>query len=184
MYLPKLKKHYTETVSPALRAELKMQNFHQIPRVSKVVVNAGLGASIEKSSIWDQAERDLSLLAAQKVVTTLASKSIAGFKIRTGMKIGQKVTIRRDRMYDFITRFVEIAVPRIRDFRGFQESAIDTHGNFSFGIREHTIFPEIQQSEKEAPLSLQVTIVTTAQSHEQGMLLFKKLGFPFMEKDK
>ena len=180
-YIPEMKKLYIEKVVPGLKEALGISNIYALPKISKIVINAGLGASQEKAGLLEQAMRDLTLLAGQRPIFTLAHKSIAGFKIRTGMQIGAKVTLRGNRMYDFLSRFLNIAVPRMRDFRGFMDKSIDGRGNFSFGITEHNIFPEVALADKEQPFSMQVTIVINAKDKEQGKLLLEKFGFPFVK---
>lgn len=174
-----MKKLYLEKVLPELQKELNIANKMAVPKILKIVVNAGLGKAKEQPGLWEQAQRDLALICGAKPVPCKAKKSVAGFKIRRGQLVGQMVTLRGNRMYDFLARFLNVAVPRMRDFRGFAEKSLDQQGNFSFGIPEHTVFPEVTLSEKEQPFSLQVTIVTTAKDQVQGRKLFEKFGFPF-----
>jgi large subunit ribosomal protein L5 len=176
---PLMKKLYNEKVLPELQKDLGLKNSMAVPKLVKIVVNAGLGLAKERPGLWEQAMRDLALICGQKPAVTRARKSVAGFKLRRGMLIGQKITLRGNRMYDFLARFLNVAVPRIRDFRGFSASSVDRQGNFSFGIAEHSVFPEIAMAEKEQPFSLQVTIVSTAGDYEKGRKMLEKFGFPF-----
>jgi len=180
-YIPELKKLYQTKILPELQKNLAITNPMAVPKITKIVVNAGLGKSKEESGLWERAARDLALLTAQKPAMRKARKSVAGFKIRRGMPIGQMITLRGNRMYEFLARFLKIAVPRARDFRGFLPTSLDSQGNFSFGIEEHSIFPEIVLSEKELPFSLEVTIVTNANNKDKGRLLLEKFGFPFIK---
>jgi len=179
-YIPEMKKLYKEEIVPQLQKDLGIANAMAVPRIEKIVVNAGLGLAKEKTALWEQAARDLAMITGQRPVARKARKSVAGFKIRRGMPIGQMVTLRGSRMYDFLSRFLNIAVPRMRDFRGFIKDALDDQGNFSFGFPEHNVFPEVVLADKELTFSLQVTIVMTAKNKEKGQKLLEKFGFPFV----
>ncbi|MBI2484879.1 50S ribosomal protein L5 [Candidatus Uhrbacteria bacterium] len=178
--MTRLKELYTKTVKSALQKELALSNTHQVPSVSKVTVNVGLNAKSGKDSkIAEVVEQTLLRVTGQKPVKTLARQSIAGFKIREGMVVGMVVTLRGGRMWDFLDKLVEVTFPRVRDFRGIPLSCVDAHGNFSYGFREHTAFPEIKSDEIESLHGLQVTITTDAQTHDAGVKLLRALGFPF-----
>lgn len=170
-------------VVPALREQFALQNVHTVPRVLKVTLNAGLGKG-KDAKFADTIVDTLRRISGQQPVRTKARKSIAGFKIREGMVVGATVTLRGDRMWHFIDKLTNVAFARVRDFRGIPESAVDKDGNFNHGFTEHTAFPEIAPDEVESLHGLQITISTTAGSHEKGLALFKGLGFPFVSKQK
>lgn len=174
-----LKDLYQKELLPKLKEEFNFKNNFEVPRVEKIVINAGLGRALLDSKILEQAEKGLAKITGQKPVLTKAKKSIAGFKLREGNIIGAKVTLRRDKMYDFLDRLINLALPRIRDFRGLSVSSFDGHGNYSLGIKEHTIFPEISPDEVSIPFGLQVNIFTTAKDDEKAKRLLELLGFPF-----
>ena len=176
---PRLRSHYREAVVPALMGEFGYKNPMQVPRLSKVVLNMGVGEARDNIRALEAAERDLASLAGQHPITTRAHKSIAGFKIRTGMPIGTKVTLRRQMMYVFLDKLINAALPRIRDFRGVSSQGFDGRGNCTLGIREQIIFPEIDYGEVERIRGLEVNIVTTAHSDEEGRKLLELLGMPF-----
>ena len=182
---PRMKQAYNETIRKALRDQFKYENEMQVPRIDKVVVNMGVGEATGDSKKPSVAAEDLAMITGQKAVVTHARKSIAGFKIRDGMPIGARVTLRGDRMWEFLDRLVSIALPRIRDFRGLNPGSFDGRGNFSLGIREQIIFPEINYDDIAAVRGLDVTITTTAQSDEHGLALLRALGMPFaIEEDR
>jgi large subunit ribosomal protein L5 len=166
-----------------LRAELKetlgLANIMQVPRIDKIVISMGVGAAITTGSLLDNAQRDLTLISGQKPVVTRAKKSIAGFKLREGQAIGCKVTLRNIRMYEFLDRLVSLAIPRIRDFRGLPTKAFDGRGNYTFGVTEQLIFPEIDYDEVDKIRGMDITIVTTARSNDEGKALLAAFGFPF-----
>ena len=176
---PRLKERYEAEVKPALRQELGLGNVMQVPRLEKIVLNCGVGAATQQQSLLDGAVSDLSVVTGQKPVVTRAKKSIAGFKLRAGMPIGVKVTLRGDRMWEFYDRLVTLAIPRIRDFRGLDPDGFDGHGNYSFGITEQLIFPEINYDRIDTVRGMGFVIVTTATTDEQGRALLRALGFPF-----
>lgn len=176
--MTQLKEQYNKTVVPALKEQFQVANVMSVPKIQKVTINVGLNAKKDPKFI-DVIVETLRRITGQQPVTTKARKSIAGFKIREGMVLGAMVTLRGTRMWDFLEKLVHVVFPRVRDFRGIPESAVDAHGNFNYGFREHTAFPEIRTDEIESIHGLQVTITTTAGSREEGLALFKALGFPF-----
>lgn len=167
---------------PALKASLGKKNIHAVPRMEKVTLNVGLGAGIKDSQFQETVLSTLRRISGQKPVLTKARKSIASFKIRQGMPIGVKVTLRGPRMYDFVEKLVAVTFPRVRDFRGIERTSVDQGGNFNYGFKEHMAFPEISTDEVDRIHGLQVTITTSAKTHEEGMALFEALGFPFKAK--
>jgi large subunit ribosomal protein L5 len=178
-YEPRLKRVYVDALRPSLKDELGLASVMQVPRVSKVTLNMGVGEAKTEAKALDSAVEELTTIAGQRAQVRRARKSIAGFKIREGMPIGARVTLRGDRMYEFLDRLVSIALPRIRDFRGLSPRSFDGRGNFSLGIREQIIFPEINYDDIAAVRGLDVAITTTAASDEQARALLGGLGFPF-----
>lgn len=174
-----LKKSYEEKIVPELIETFKYKNIMQVPKLNKVVLNMGLGEAIHNIKLIDSAVEELRMIAGQQPVVTRAKKSIAAFKLREGMPIGCRVTLRRERMYDFFSKLVNIALPRVRDFRGISGKAFDGNGNYSLGIREHIIFPEIDYDKIDKIKGLNISVVTTAESDEEGKALLKLLGMPF-----
>jgi large subunit ribosomal protein L5 len=179
--MARLKERYRDEVVPQLREQFGYSNPMQVPRVTKVTLNMGVGEAKTNAKMLDDAVAELAQISGQKPVITRARKSIAGFKLREGMSIGAKVTLRGDRMYEMIDRLVSIALPRIRDFRGIDPSQFDGRGNFAMGIREQTIFPEIDYDKVERTQGLNVIITTTAKTDEEGRALLAKMGMPFRE---
>ena len=179
--MARMKDYYKEKVAAELQSEFGYKNIFQIPKITKVVVNAGVGRAIVDSKKLDEVVAGIAKLTAQAPVVTKARKSIAGFKLREEMNIGATVTLRGDRMYEFLDRLVNITLPRVRDFRGLKPNAFDGHGNYSLGIKEHGVFPEISFEEAMSPFGLQVNIATTAKTDDEGRALLKKLGFPFKD---
>jgi large subunit ribosomal protein L5 len=177
--VPRLKLAYNEEIRPRLKDELELSTVMQVPRVSKITLNMGVGEAKTEAKALDNAIEELTTIAGQRAQVRRARKSIAGFKIRDGMPIGARVTLRGDRMWEFLDRLVSIALPRIRDFRGLNPRSFDGRGNFSLGIREQIIFPEINYDDIAAVRGLDVTITTTAQSDEHGLALLMALGMPF-----
>lgn len=171
---------YIDEVRPALMEKRKYTNVNQVPRIEKIVVNMGVSASLEKGAI-DDASRDLGMITGRKPVVSLSRKSVANFKLRKGQPIGCRVTLRRDAMYEFFDRLVAAALPRIRDFRGVTRRAFDGRGNYSLGISEQTIFPEIDLDKIKRQQGMDVTIVTSADSDEEALDLLKFMGMPFAE---
>jgi large subunit ribosomal protein L5 len=176
---PRLKTWFHETVLPRLQEELGLQNPMRVPRVDKVVINMGVGDALKDGRMLEAAVDDLTIITGQKPVVTKARKSIAGFKLREGMAIGAKVTLRGDRMWEFIDRLVAISIPRIRDFRGLNPDAFDGSGNFTLGLTEQLIFPEIDYDKVVQVRGMDITIVTTAKNDDEGRALLVALGFPF-----
>jgi large subunit ribosomal protein L5 len=178
-YTPRLKQRFRDEVVPRLVAELGLANVMQVPRLEKAVVNMGVGDSLKDGRLMDAAVEDLQTITGQKPIVTKARKSIAGFKLREGNPIGAKVTLRGDRMWEFVDRLISLALPRIRDFRGLEPSAFDGHGNYTLGVTEQLIFPEIDYDKVLKVRGMDITIVTTAASDEEGRALLSALGFPF-----
>jgi large subunit ribosomal protein L5 len=174
-----LRKRYHDEVVPALRREFSYPNAMQVPRVAKVVVNIGLGEAIQNAKAIDAAVGDLATITGQKPIVTRATRSIAQFRLRTGMPIGAKVTLRGQRMYDFLERTLNLALPRIRDFRGIPTRSFDGRGNFSLGLREQLVYPEIDYDSIDRLRGLEISIVTTARTDEEGRKLLQLLGMPF-----
>jgi large subunit ribosomal protein L5 len=178
-YEPRLKRLYLDELRPRLKDELELSTLMQVPRVSKVTLNMGVGEAKTEAKALDSAVEELTTIAGQRAQIRRARKSIAGFKIREGMPIGARVTLRGDRMYEFLDRLVSIALPRIRDFRGVSPRSFDGRGNLSMGLREQIIFPEINYDDIAAVRGLDVAITTTAPTDDQGRALLSGLGFPF-----
>jgi large subunit ribosomal protein L5 len=177
--MSQLKDYYYKEVVPKLEETFKYKNIMQVPKLEKVVLNMGLGEAIHNIKLLDSAQEELRTIAGQQPVVTRARKSIAAFKLREGMPIGCMVTLRRKRMYDFYYKLVNIALPRVRDFRGLTAKAMDGHGNYSLGIKEHIIFPEIDYDKIDRTKGLNISIVTTANTDEEGRELLRLLGMPF-----
>ena len=178
---PRLKARYREEIAPVLRQQFGYGNVMQIPGVVKVVVNMGVGDAARDAKLIDGAVRDLATITGQKPQVRRATKSIAQFKLREGMPIGAKVTLRGDRMWEFLDRLLTIALPRIRDFRGLDARKLDGHGNYTFGLTEQSVFHEIDQDRIDRTRGMDITVVTTATTDEEGRQLLKLLGFPFKE---
>ena len=176
---PRLKQRYETDLRPQLQRELGLRNVMQVPRLEKIVLNCGVGLATEQKSLLDGAVADLTVITGQKPLVTRAKKSIAGFKLRAGNPIGAKVTLRGARMWEFYDRLVSLAIPRIRDFRGMEPSSFDGRGNYTFGVTEQLIFPEIDYDKIDATRGMDITIVTTASSDDEGRALLTALGFPF-----
>ncbi len=177
--MSQLKEFYKKEVVPKLMDTFKYKNIMQVPKLEKIVLNMGLGEAIHNIKLIDSAVEELRLIAGQQPVVTRAKKSIAAFKLRAGMSVGCRVTLRRERMYDFFYKLVNIALARVRDFRGISGKAFDGHGNYSLGIREQIIFPEIDYDKIDKIKGLNITVVTTAKTDEEGKELLKALGMPF-----
>lgn len=174
-----LKEKYTNEVAPKLVEAFKYQNKHEVPKLEKIVLNMGLGEAVRNPKIVETAAQELGLIAGQKAVITRAKKPIANFKLRADLPIGCKVTLRREKMYDFMERLINIALPRVRDFRGISGKAFDGRGNYSLGITEHIIFPEIDYDKTDAIKGLNITVVTTAKTDAEGKEFLKLMGMPF-----
>jgi large subunit ribosomal protein L5 len=179
--VPRLKTKYADSIKSTLIEEFKYENVNQVPRLVKVVVNMGVGDAAKDSKLIDGAVRDLTLITGQKPMVTKARKSIAQFKLREGMPIGAHATLRGDRMWEFLDRLVTLALPRIRDFRGLDGRMLDGHGNYTFGLTEQSVFHEIDQDKIDRPRGMDITVVTTASTDDEGRALLKLLGFPFKE---
>jgi large subunit ribosomal protein L5 len=177
--MPRLRDLYREQVVPALEKELGYKNVMQVPRLEKIVVNVGMGEALQNAKALDAAVQDIMIIAGQRPIVTRARKSIANFKLREGNSVGVKVTLRGDRMWDFLDRLCNIALPRQRDFRGISPDAFDGRGNYSLGLREQLMFPEIQYDKIDRIRGFEITIVTTAQTDEEGYHLLRHLGMPF-----
>jgi large subunit ribosomal protein L5 len=170
---------YKQEITPKLMERFGYKNIMQVPKVEKIIINVGVGEAIQNPKALDGAVNDLMLITGQKPIVTKAKKSIAGFKLREGMPIGCKVTLRGERMYDFLNRLVNIVLPRVRDFRGISPQAFDGRGNYSLGIKEQTIFPEIEYDKIDKIRGLEVIIVTSAKTDEEARELLKSMGMPF-----
>jgi large subunit ribosomal protein L5 len=177
-YVPRLKTRYRDELLQRLMSDQGYGNPMQVPRLEKIVVNMGVGDAVREARLLDAAVEDLQIITGQKVMITKARKSIAGFKLREGMSIGAKVTLRGDRMWEFLDRLLSIALPRIRDFRGLPPNAFDGHGNYTIGVTEQLIFPEIDYDKVVKVRGMDITVVTTAQTDEEGRALLLALGFP------
>jgi large subunit ribosomal protein L5 len=178
---PRLKVRYDETIRPQLKDELELDNIMQVPRLVKIVINSGVGKATQQASLLEGAQRDIEMITGQKPIVTRAKKSIATFKLREEVPIGVKVTLRGDRAWEFFDRLLSIAIPRIRDFRGLSAKSFDGHGNYTFGINDQLIFPEIDYDKIDAPRGFDITIVTTAATDEQGRAFLRAYGFPFRQ---
>lgn len=179
-YTPRLKASYAETIRPAMKEEFGYKNDMQIPRLDKVVLNIGCGAAaVRDSKKAKSAQGDLTLIAGQKALTTIAKKSIAGFRVREEMPMGAKVTLRGDRMYEFLDRLITIAMPRIRDFRGISGKSFDGRGNYAMGLKEHLVFPEIDFDKIDENWGMDIVIATTAETDDEAKALLKAFNMPF-----
>lgn len=179
--MARLKEYYKQNVVPALKKEFQYKNAMEIPALEKIVINMGLGEAIHNIKILDSAKEELAQISGQRPVITKAKKSIASFKLRTGMSIGCMVTLRKDRMYEFFDRLVNVALPRVRDFRGISSKAFDGRGNYALGIKEQIIFPEINYDKIDKVKGMNIVIVTSARTDEEGRTLLKLLGMPFRD---
>jgi large subunit ribosomal protein L5 len=175
----RLKIFYQDTIVPKLKEQFGYKNLHQVPKVVKITVNRGLGEASQNAKALESSISELSTITGQKPVVTRAKKAIAGFKIREGMPVGVMVTLRADRMYAFLDRLINLALPRIRDFRGISDKSFDGRGNYSLGIREQLIFPEIDYDAIDQIRGMDVSIITTAQTDEEGLNLLREMGMPF-----
>ena len=179
-YVPRLKKRYLEEVVPRLKSEFGIDNVMAVPRLERISLNMGMGEAISNIKILDDAVSEMTALAGQKPTITRAQKSIAAFKLRAGMPIGCRVTLRGQRMWEFLDRFISVALPRVRDFRGMSPKSFDGRGNYTMGIRDHLMFPEIDYNQVERPKGMNITIVTTAGNDERALYLLRELGMPFI----
>ncbi|MGI6853263.1 50S ribosomal protein L5 [Mesorhizobium sp. 1B3] len=180
-YQPRLKKQYDEVIRKALLEQFNYQNEMQVPRIDKIVLNMGVGEATGDSKKPTIAAEDLSLIAGQKAVVTRARNSIAGFKVRENMPIGAKVTLRKERMYEFLDRLVNIALPRVRDFRGLNPKSFDGRGNYAMGIKEHIVFPEINYDKVDQIWGMDIVVCTTAKTDDEARALLKAFNFPFRQ---
>ena len=178
---PRLKTRYREEILPALQSEFEIKNVMQVPGLTKIVVNMGVGEAARDSKLIEGAVKDLTSITGQKPTVTKARKSIAQFKLREGMPIGAHVTLRGDRMWEFLDRLLSTALPRIRDFRGLSPKQFDGHGNYTFGLTEQSMFHEIDQDKIDRVRGMDITVVTTATTDDEGRSLLRRLGFPFKE---
>ena len=178
--MPNLKTKYTEEVAPALMKKFEYKSVMQIPKLDKVVVNVGCGEARDNAKALEAVIKDISAITGQKAVATVARKSVANFKLREGMKVGVKVTLRQDRMWEFLDRLFNVALPRVRDFRGISADAFDGRGNYSLGLKEQIIFPEIEYDKIEKLRGMNIAVTTTAQTDEEARELLKLLGAPFV----
>lgn len=178
-YEPRLIKKYKEEIVPRMMKDFTLKNVMQVPRLERIVVNMGLGEAVQNAKLIEAAAEELTAITGRKPIITRAKKSIAGFKLREGMPIGVMVTLRGDQMYDFLDRLVTVALPRTRDFKGISPKAFDGRGNYTLGIREQIIFPEINYDKVDRIKGMNITFVTSAENDEQGRALLKSLGMPF-----
>jgi large subunit ribosomal protein L5 len=176
---PRLKQRYDTEIREQLKQQLGMSNVMQVPRLEKIVVNMGVGRATQQPSLLEGAVADLTVITGQKPLVTKATSSIAGFKLREGNSIGAKVTLRGDRMWEFLDRLISLAIPRVRDFRGLSPTSFDGRGNYTFGVNEQLIFPEIDYDKIDATRGMDITIVTTARTDAEGRALLDAFGFPF-----
>ena len=177
--MPRLKDSYKAEIIPAMMQKFEYKNINQVPRLEKVVINMGLGEAKDNPKALDSAVEDLTVISGQKPVVTTAKKSVANFKVREGMKIGAKVTLRGDRMYEFIDKLISIAIPRVRDFRGLSPKSFDGRGNFAMGFKEQLVFPEIEYDKVDAIRGMDIIVVTTAQTEAAARELLTQMGMPF-----
>jgi large subunit ribosomal protein L5 len=179
---PRLFEHYKKTVVPDLMKRFKYKSVMQVPRLDKIAVNVGVGQATQDAKLIDTVMKDLELIVAQKAVATKSKKAISNFKLRQGLPIGVRVTLRRNKMYEFLDRFISVAVPRIRDFRGLSDKSFDGRGNYTIGVKEHIIFPEIDVDKVTKVFGLDISIVTTAETDEEAYELLKGFGVPFVKR--
>lgn len=175
----RLKKRYQETIVPKLMEQFNYTNIHQVPKVIKVTVNRGMGDAAQNAKAMEASLQEIGIITGQKPVVTRAKKAIAGFKIRQGVPVGIMVTLRGDRMYDFLDRLINLSLPRIRDFRGISPKSFDGRGNYTLGIREQLIFPEVEYDKVDQIRGMDISIITTANTDEEGRALLKEMGMPF-----
>jgi large subunit ribosomal protein L5 len=181
--IPRLKTRYNERIRAQLKDSLGLGNVMEVPRFEKIVINMGVGKATQQQSLIEGAVRDLTIITGQKPLVTKAKKSIAAFKLREGNAIGVKVTLRGDRMWEFLDRLISLAIPRIRDFRGLPANSFDGRGNYTFGVTEQLIFPEIDYDKVDTPRGMDITVVTSARTDDEGRALLAAFGFPFKRED-
>jgi large subunit ribosomal protein L5 len=177
-----LKEKFVQQIAPELKKQLNVKNVNAVPKLTKVLINVGIGKMLAGGKDYSDVEKNITMIAGQKPVVSKAKKAISNFKLRQGMPVGIHATLRGQRMYDFVSKFVNIVLPRSRDFRGISPKSFDGHGNYSLAIKEHTVFPEINADDIVKLHGMQITFVTTAKTNEDGLRLLKALGFPFQEK--
>lgn len=182
MASPRLKEKYLEEIVPGLKAKFEYKSIMQVPRITKIVVNKGIGAAVADKKLVDVGVEELTLITGQKAVPTIAKKSVSNFKLREGMPIGARVTLRGDKMYEFLDRLMSVALPRVRDFRGISDKGFDGRGNYTLGVKEQIIFPEISIEKVSKITGMDITIVTDANSDEESFELLKAFGLPFASK--
>ncbi len=175
----RLKKHYIEKIVPKLMEQFKYQNIHQVPSIEKMVINRGIGDASQNQKIVESSLKEIALIAGQKGVVTRSKKAIAGFKLRQQSAVGVVVTLRDERMYSFLDRLIHLALPRVRDFQGISPKSFDKHGNYSLGLEEQLMFPEIEYDKIDQIRGMDISIVTTAKKQEEGLALLKEFGLPF-----
>jgi len=180
--MSRLQTYYRETIVPQLMEQMGFKNVMQVPKVTKITLNMGVGEAVADKKVMERATADLELIAGQKPIVTMARKSVASFKIRDGWPVGCKVTLRRERMYEFLDRLVNIALPRVRDFRGLNRKSFDGRGNYTLGVREQIMFPEIDYDKIDAIRGLDITITTNAKNDEEALALLQAFNFPFKAK--
>ena len=178
-YIPRLQKYYKEEIIPKMMEEFKYKSIMQVPKLVKINLNQGLGAATQDKKIIDEALKDLTLIAGQKAVSVKAKRSVSNFKLREGMPIGVRVTLRHEQMYEFLDRLISVALPRVKDFRGINDKSFDGRGNYSMGVQEHIIFPEIEMDKISRILGMDITFVTTAKTDGEALSLLKYFGMPF-----
>jgi large subunit ribosomal protein L5 len=181
---PRAKELYLNEIAPALKEKFQYKSAMQVPKLTKIVINKGIGAAVADKKLVDQGVEELSLITGQKAVPTIAKVSISNFKLREGMPIGAKVTLRGDRMYEFLDRLVAVALPRVRDFKGISDKGFDGRGNYTLGVTEQIIFPEISIEKVNKISGMDITFVTTAETDEESLALLKAFGMPFVNKNK
>ncbi|MCW8873118.1 MAG: 50S ribosomal protein L5 [Xanthomonadales bacterium] len=180
--MSRLQDYYNETVVPQLKEKFSYSNIMEVPRLTKITLNMGVGEAVGDKKVMDRAVGDMTAIAGQKPIVTYARKSVASFKIRDGWPVGCKVTLRRERMYEFMDRLVNVAIPRIRDFRGLNRRSFDGKGNYSMGVKEQIMFPEIDYDQIDMIRGMDITITTTAKSDEEALALLQAFNFPFRER--
>ena len=177
--MQRLKKHYLETITPQLSKQFHYKNVHEVPQLKKIVINRGIGDASQNNKVLESFIKELGIIAGQKGVITRSKKSIAGFKIREEMPVGVTVTLRGDRMFGFLDRLIHLALPRVRDFQGIRPKSFDKHGNYSLGLEEQLMFPEIEYDKIDQIRGMDITLVTTAKNQEESLALLKQFGLPF-----
>jgi large subunit ribosomal protein L5 len=180
-YAPRLRKKYSEEIIPALKSKFEYSSSMQVPRITKICLNQGMGKATADKKLIDAAVDEMTMIAGQKAVATMSTKDISNFKLRKGVAIGSKVTLRGDKMYEFLDRLISVSLPRTRDFRGVKNSGFDGHGNFTFGIKEQIIFPEIDLDKVKMINGMDITFVTTAKTNEEAKALLEGFGFPLQK---